>query len=147
MRRNPQCRLTEGLTAWAPQPHFHSPAGLRAFGMFDKGITAAANDRQRGQSTFLSDMFSAEQAETNADMGWLKATQTDTFLREKMGAALANIDAVMANTGTADNSPSGWAVKNRYENQADYARDVTMFNNKMQVQSDRNAAQLYMMAA
>ena len=102
--------------------------GLGAFGMFEKGSTAAANDRQRGQSQFLSDMFSAEQAETNADMGWLKATQTDTFLREKLGGALANIDAVMANTGTADNSPSGWAVKNRYENQADYARDVTMFN-------------------
>ena len=118
-------------------------AGLQAGGFFLKGRTAASNARAQGQSTGFSRFYDAMQAQIAAQAGELKATETDTFLRRRTEGALANIDAVLAGTGTVDSSPSSWAVKNRFEYLADEARTTQTGNIRRQVTADRNAAQLY----
>ncbi len=117
--------------------------GLSAFGSYSQGQTAASNARAQGQSTGFSRFYDAMQAQVAAQAGELKATETDTFLRRRTEGAMANIDAVLAGTGTVDSSPSSWAVKNRFEYLADEARTTQTSNIRMQAQSDRNAAQLY----
>jgi hypothetical protein len=117
--------------------------GLSAGGSFLQGRTAASNARAQGQSTGFSRFYDAMQAQLAAQAGELKATETDTFLRRRTEGALANIDAVLAGTGTVDSSPSSWAVKNRFEYLADEARTTQTGNIRRQAMADRNAAQLY----
>ncbi|MBG0795899.1 hypothetical protein IYY11_21305 [Methylocystis sp. H62] len=117
--------------------------GLQAGGFFLKGQAAASNARAQGQSTGFSRFYDAMQAQIAAQAGELKATETDTFLRRRTEGALANIDAVLAGTGTVDSSPSSWAVKNRFEYLADEARTSQTGNIRRQAQADRNQAQLY----
>ncbi|WP_018407668.1 hypothetical protein [Methylocystis rosea] len=117
--------------------------GLQAFGSYSQGRTAASNARAQGQSTGFSRFYDAMQAQVAAQAGELKATETDTYLRRRTEGALANIDAVLAGTGTVDSSPSSWAVKNRFEYLADEARTTQTGNIRRQVTADRNAAQLY----
>lgn len=134
--------------------------GLSAFGLISQGKTAAANSRAKGESDFLSALYQsqqalygAEQSELAADIGDLKATQTATFLRQRALGALGNIDAVLANTGTEDSSPSSWAVKNRFQQQSEEVISQTGWNARMQSKAlrqqasyDRNASTLYMLS-
>jgi hypothetical protein len=117
--------------------------GLSGASYFLQGRTAASNARAQGQSTGFSRFYDAMQAQVAAQAGELKATETDTFLRRRTEGALANIEAVLAGTGTVDSSPSSWAVKNRFEYLADEARTTQTGNIRMQAQADRNQAQLY----
>ncbi|HEY8215374.1 MAG TPA: hypothetical protein VIG36_14735 [Methylocystis sp.] len=117
--------------------------GLTGASYFLKGRTAASNARAQGQSAGFSRFYDAMQAQLAAQAGELKATETDTFLRRRTEGALANIDAVLAGTGTVDSSPSSWAVKNRFEYLADEARTTQTGNIRRQAMADRNAAQLY----
>jgi hypothetical protein len=117
--------------------------GLSAAGSYSQGRTAASNARAQGQSAGFSRFYDAMQAQLAAQAGELKATETDTFLRRRTEGALANIDAVLAGTGTVDSSPSSWAVKNRFEYLADEARTTQTGNIRRQAMADRNAAQLY----
>jgi MoxR-like ATPase len=117
--------------------------GLTGASYFLKGREAASSARAQGQSAGFSRFYDAMQAQLAAQAGELKATETDTFLRRRTEGALANIDAVLAGTGTVDSSPSSWAVKNRFEALADEARTTATSNIRRQAQADRNAAQLY----
>lgn len=130
----------------AAAPLSLAATGLSAGGSIMSGITGASNARAQGRSQFLSSLYSATQAELAAEMGELKATQTDTYMRNQMGGALANIDAVLANTNTQDNSPSNWAVRNRAQEQGDEARVQRVSNIQLQAKADRNASILYMMS-
>lgn len=120
--------------------------GLSAIGSISQGQTAASNARKQGMSDFMSAIYNSEQAQLAAEVGDLKATQTDTYMRNRMGGAMANIDVVLANTGQQDSSPSAWAVKNKFEADSDYARSMQNWNTRMQSQADRNASMLYMMS-
>lgn len=120
--------------------------GLSAAGSFLQGRAAASNARAQGQSAALSRFYDATQANLAAQAGDLKATETDDFMRRRTQGALENIDAVLAGTGTADYSPSSWAVKNRFENLSDEARTTATNNIRMQAQSDRNSALLYQLS-
>lgn len=120
--------------------------GLSAGSSIMSGITGAQNAQAAGQSQFLSAMYAAERAKTASMVGELKATQTDTYMRQKLGDALANIDAVLAGTGAADSSPTSWAVKNRVEQQGTEARVGRVTNIRMQAQQDANDSLLYMMS-
>jgi len=120
--------------------------GLSAFGSIASGNTAAQNAQANGQSQLFSSFYSAQQAQLAAQVGELRATQTDTYMRENTNNALANIDAVQALGGEADNSPSDWAVRNRYGFEADRARTQATDNLRLQSQAQRNAAQLYMLS-
>ncbi|MFO1102488.1 MAG: hypothetical protein U1E20_06265 [Methylocystis sp.] len=117
--------------------------GLSAGGYFLKGRTAAANARAQGQDTAISRFYDAAQAQLAAQAGELKATETDTAFRREQQKALANIDAVLATTGTTDSSPSSWAVKNRFSELSDEARTTATSNIRMQAQADKNSAALY----
>jgi hypothetical protein len=121
--------------------------GLSAAGAYSQGMTHAANDRTQGMNSYLASIMSSEQAKLAADTGVLKATQTAGYMAQRTAATLGNIDAVLATTGATDNSPSSWAVKNRFEEQADLAKNQTVSNITMQAQSDKNAAALYQMSA
>jgi len=118
--------------------------GLSAFGSISEGQTKAANIRQQGEDKFLSSLYSSEQATLAAQVGDLKATQTDNYLRDQTQGQLANNYAELATTNTSDNSPTSWAVKNRFEQQADDTRTTATGNLRFQAQADRNAALLYM---
>lgn len=120
--------------------------GLSAFGGLSSGATAANNARQQGKSSFLSAMMSSEQAQLAAEEGQLKATQTDTAMRQQMGGALSTMHAVLANSGAQDNSPSGWAVANRFEQQSTEARVNSTTNIRMQAEASSNASLLYAMS-
>ncbi len=118
-------------------------AGSSILGGFDK----ASSIRQQAQQEAVGQMYQAGQLEVAAAIGDLRATQTDTALRQRTTDALGNIDAVLALTGTTDNSPSSWAVKNRFEGQSDMARNQAVWNLHMDAESKRNTAALYMLGA
>lgn len=120
--------------------------GLGAMGSISQGQTNAANARQQGQDQWMAAMYNSEQAKLAAQVGELRATQTDTFMRRQMEGVLSNVDAVSALSGATDNSPSTWAVRNRYENLADEARTTATSNIRLQAMADRNAAQMYQMS-
>jgi len=120
--------------------------GLSAFSSIAQGNTAASNARANGQSQLFSSFYSAQQAELAAQVGQLRATQTDNAMREQTNGALANIESVQALTGEADNSPSNWAVRNRFEYESDRARNQATANLRLQSQAQQNAAQLYAMS-
>jgi len=130
----------------AAAPLSIAATGLSAFGSIASGNTAAQNAQANGQSQLFSSFYSAQQAQLAAQVGELRATQTDTYMRENTNNALANIDAVQALGGEADNSPSNWAVRNRYEYEADRSRNQQTANLRLQSQAQQNAAQLYMLS-
>ncbi|RTL84715.1 MAG: hypothetical protein EKK29_13795 [Hyphomicrobiales bacterium] len=120
--------------------------GLGAKGSISAGNTAAANARQAGQDQWMSAFYSSEQAQLASQVGELRASQTDLYMRRQMEGTLANVDAVSALSGATDNSPSTWAVRNRYENLADEARTTATANLRLDAAAKRNAAQLYAMS-
>jgi hypothetical protein len=130
----------------AAAPLSLASTGLSMAGSITAGNTAAENAHTQGMNNFLSAFLSSKQAELAASIGDLKAVQTNTFLLDRANSQLANIDAVMANTNTADDSPSNWAVRNRAEQLMTENRTTTVGNIQMQADADRNAAQLYMMS-
>jgi len=107
------------------------------------GSTAAGNQLASGKANFRSSVMSASQANQAADYADLKATETDTYMRQRTAGALSNINAVQANTGATDNSPSNWAVRNNFETRSDQARAQMDLNYRLQSQQDRNASTLY----
>lgn len=130
----------------AAAPLSLAATGLSAGSSILGGIIGAGNAEAAGQSSMMSALYSAQRAKTAAMMGELKATQTDAYMREQMGGALANIDAVLSGTGTQDNSPTSWAVKNRVEAMGDRARDQRVTNIRMQAQQDANDSLMYAMS-
>jgi hypothetical protein len=121
--------------------------GLNAVGSVVGGQDQARKIRQQAQQEAIGRMYQAGQLEIAAAVGDLKATQTDTAMRQKTMDAVAGVDAVLALTGTTDNSPSSWAVKNRFEQVSDDARAQAVWNLKFDAQSKRNAAALYKLGA
>ena len=130
----------------AAAPLSIAATGLSVLGSVAQGNTAASNARSQGQSDMLSRFYDAQQMQLAAQVGELRATQTDNAMRENMNNAMANIDAVQALNGATDNSPSNWAVRNRYEYEADRARNQATSNLRMQADAQRNAANLYMLS-
>jgi hypothetical protein len=120
--------------------------GLSAMSSISQGKTNAANARRQGNEKWFEAYYQAGQLEISAQMGELKATQTADFMTRQMNGVEANIDAVSALSGATDNSPSTWAVRNRYQNQAEEARGQMQWNAKMDALSKRNAAALYRMS-
>lgn len=105
----------------AAAPLSLAATGLSALGSYSSGRTAAGNARQAGQESWLSAFYSAQQAEAAAMAGQIKASETDRFMRDRTQGALGNIDAVLALTGKTDDSPTSWALKNRFEYLSDAA--------------------------
>jgi hypothetical protein len=122
-------------------------SGMSAFGSIMGGKEKARAIRQQARQEAMGRMYQAGQLEIAAAVGDLKATQTDTAMRRRTEDGLATVDAVLALTGKTDQSPTGWAVKNRFEGLADEARTQATWNLRFDAQSKRNAAVLYKLGA
>lgn len=119
--------------------------GLKAFGGLAGGMAGAANAEARGKSAFMSSMLSAEEAEIAAARGELKATQTDSFLRQQTSDTLANVMAVRSAAGTDSSSPTGAAVMNNFHQRADDARVIQTSNIRADAAMQRMNAMMYRM--
>ena len=117
--------------------------GAKAFGSILGGDAAASNAEAKGRSQFWSSMLSAEEAEIAAARGELKATQTDTGLREATQDTLANVMAVRAAAGTDASSPTGAALMNRFQTRSDDARVIQTSNIRADAAQQRRNAMLY----
>lgn len=130
----------------AAAPLSLASTGLSAFGSIMGGNQAAENAKEQGRMELFQSIYTSKQLETAAMLSDLKATETDTYMRRRTEGTLANIDAVLATTGTQDSSPTSWAVKNRFEYLADESRTNATWGLKMDAMSKRHAAQLYLLS-
>lgn len=84
--------------------------------------------------------FEAERAERAAELGRIKADQTDATMREELHTQLAQIDAVRASANVVTDSPTGDAIKARETQLSDRERQTRLLNIRSQVASDEAAA-------
>lgn len=110
--------------------------GLSAMGSVDSGQAAAAGDEQQAQNALQA-----------AQIGQLKATQTDTNMRQNLTSSLANILAVRASAGLNPNSPTGAAINANVEGRADINRTTAIDSINAQVTSDQDASAFYTQSA
>lgn len=119
---------------------------ISAQGIMTNAAVQAANIRQRGQDALFQYEYEAGQQQLNARMTDIQATQTDYAMRRKTSDQMANVDAIMALSGTDDSlSPTNYAVKNNAQGRADNNRDMMKWNSMMESQGQRFAGNLYMM--
>ncbi|SDQ99919.1 hypothetical protein SAMN05519103_00357 [Rhizobiales bacterium GAS113] len=115
---------------------------LGAVGKIMAGNMQASNERHKAAETWFGDNYKANQLDIDATYGQAKAAETDTFMRSALTATLQNITAVRASANVEGDSPTGFAIENRIENQADTARQQRVENINAQVQQDRASALL-----
>ena len=115
-------------------------------GKMQEAEIEAKNTENQGLVSGMQAWWQAGSLNISAAMEDLRATETDTYLRQKTMEQLSNINDVMAITGSDLASPSNMAVKNRFEGLSDNAREIKMWNSKMQAEQDRNLAQLMLMS-
>ena len=119
---------------------------MSAQGIMTNAQVQAANIRQRGQDALFQYEYEAGQQQLNARMTEIQATQTDYAMRRKAADQMANVDAIMALSGTDDSlSPTNYAVRNYAQGKADNNRDIMKWNSMMESQGQRFAGNLYMM--
>jgi len=130
----------------AASPLSLAATGLSAVGQISAGNTAANNAKTQGMNGLMSGFLASEDAQLAADVGRLKANQTNTFLLDRLNSQLSTADAIMGGTGATSDSPSNWAVRNRAEKVSNDYRTTQVGDINMQASADQNAAQLYMMS-
>lgn len=119
--------------------------GFKAFGSISDGYSKAANVEAKGQDSFMSAMLSSGDSNIAASAADLKATQTDTFMRDQLGSALGTILAVQTGAGVGT-SPTDAAVRNRVQQQGDDARVQRVANIRAEAARDRMQGMMQMWA-
>lgn len=102
--------------------------GLSAYGSILKGQGEAAGDE-----------YKAEALERHAQVGRVKAVQTDAGLTEQLNNTLGNIDVTRAAMHDAA-SPTGAAIRDTAEYQGDRQKSITVDNILEQVDQDTSDA-------
>jgi hypothetical protein len=100
-----------------------------------QGLGGAAANKQQ-----------AAQAERAAQIGLIKASDTDTYMRDELQTTLANIQAIRASVG-AEASPTEYAVIDKQRQTSDRQRETEVFNARAQAKSDEDAARFYRSSA
>ncbi len=119
---------------------------ISAQGIMNNAQVQAANIRQQGQDALFQNEYQAGQQDLAAQQTKIRATQTDYAMRRKTQDDLANVDAIMALSGTDDSlSPTNYAVRNYAQGKADYNRDMTHWNSMMDSEGQKFAGNLYML--
>lgn len=119
---------------------------ISAQGIMTNAQVQAANIRQRGQDALFQYEYEAGQQQLNARMTDIQAIQTDYAMRRKAADQMANVDAIMALSGTDDSlSPTNYAVRNNAQGRADNNREMMRWNSMMDSEGQRFAGNLYMM--
>jgi hypothetical protein len=121
-------------------------SGISAMGKMQEAEIEAKNTQMRGVTEGMQAWWQAGSLNIAAAMDDLRATETDTYLRQKTMEQMSNIRDVMAITGSEMDSPSNAAVRNRFEGLSDSAREMRMWNSKMEAEQKRNTAQLVLMS-
>jgi len=107
-------------------------AGLQAYGDYEKGVGTKAVDE-----------FQAAELERAAQVGELKAKQTNAQLTRNINITLGHIDAVRAAARTDPTSPTGAAVRDYTEEQMTDQKEIQVGNILAQVkQQEADAAYL-----
>jgi hypothetical protein len=101
----------------------------------------------QGQSRADAMNYQAGVEQRKAAYGKIKADQTATQMNDSLQNTLANIDAVRAAAGTAPDSPTGAALRNRSEGLGE--RDINQKKDNIlaQVTDDQDAAAFYQSSA
>lgn len=121
-------------------------SGMSAMGQMQEANIEAKNTENQGLVEGMQSWWQAGSLNISAAMEDLRATETDTYLRQKTMEQMSNINDVMSITGSDMASPSNMAVKNRFEGLSDNNRGIRMWNSKMQAEQDRNLSQLMLMS-
>jgi len=119
---------------------------LGGMGKMQEANTQAHNIEMQGFATGMQDWWEAGQMNIQASLTNLQNTEQDTYLRQQTAEKLANINAVMAVTGSSFDSPSNDAVKNRFETMDDTQRMNQQWNMEMQSEQYHNEAKLLLMS-
>lgn len=122
-------------------------AGLSAGSSIMSGFSKGASDAAAGESSYLNGMAGAMQSALAAGVADLKATQTDTALRERLGSTLANISAMAASANLDPRSPTTQAIYNRTEGQAMNADAIIQSNLHFQSSMLRSSSIMQAMGA
>src|SRR5580693_4632089 len=104
-----------------------APLSLAATGLSALGSLTGAGMASQG------DMQEAQNAVNAAEMGKIKASQTDTDMRRKLTTQLANISAVRAGAGLNPSSPTGAAINNNVQGISDQNRGYALDNIQAQI--------------
>lgn len=133
--------------AAAAGPMSVAAAGLQAGSSIYGGFAKGRNDAAAGESGYLNGMAGAMQSALAAGVADLKATQTDTALRERLGSTLANISAMAASANLDSRSPTTQAIYNRTEGQAMAAGAIIQSNLHFQSSMLRSSSIMQAMGA
>lgn len=90
----------------------------------------------KGYGDQASQEFMARRDERAAELGRLRASQTDAQLREELNTTLANIDAVRAAGNIDPTSPTTAALKDRESFVSDRARNIKVASLRAQADED-----------
>jgi hypothetical protein len=118
-----------------------APLALAATGL------SAAGSLFGGSMDSQGDQVEAQNAVNAAEMGKIKASQTDADMRRKLTTQLANISAVRAGLGLNPNSPTGQAIGSNVQAIGDLNRGYAIDNINQQVNMDQQAASFYTSSA
>jgi hypothetical protein len=95
-----------------------------------------------GIGSFIGSEYEAERAKRAAEIGRIRADQTDTTMREELATTLGNIDAIRAAGNVALDSPTTRAIKAEETRISDRQRQTAVANIKAQVREDEEAARV-----
>jgi hypothetical protein len=108
-------------------PGAASIASIGALGLGSAPSILKGYGEQQGQE------FMAAQAERAAQLGRIKATQTDTALREELATTLGNIDVIRAAANASPLSPTAQSIRAKETEVSDRQRTQAVANIRAQV--------------
>ena len=123
------------------------PVSIAAIGSLAATGFGVTGKLQQGSAQAAGAKQAAAQAARAAQIGQLKATQTDTFMRDDLTSTLANIDAIHASANSDPGSPTSLALDAHTERVEDQNRVQRVANINSQAASDRSASEFYRRSA
>lgn len=101
----------------------------------------AAGSIFKGQGEKASQEYLAARDRRAAELGRIKADQTDAGMREELNTTLANIDVIRAAAGTDPLSPTGLAIRENERRIGDRDRRIRVSNINEQAADDDASAE------
>lgn len=94
----------------------------------------------KGHGEYETQQYLAARDKRNAELGRIKADQTDVVRREELNTTLANIDAIRSAASADPLSPTALAVKGEETRVADRQRMIEVTNIRNQALEDEATA-------
>ena len=103
---------------------------------FTWSLMAAGGAALNAVGEYSAGTYKAHQAEENAKIGRIKATQIDTSYREELSSTIANIRSIRASTGAGAYSPTTIAIEQSQRKISDRNRTRDVANQRIQANQD-----------